>query len=53
MQEILQWSRYPGGTFMIDPWLTDACDPIEGEQAVAMESGAASGVDPQDRRVVL
>jgi L-ascorbate metabolism protein UlaG (beta-lactamase superfamily) len=27
--------QYPGGTFMIDPWLTDACDPIEREQAVA------------------
>ena len=27
--------KYSGGTFMIDPWLTDACDPIEREQAVA------------------
>ena len=27
--------QYPGGTFMIDPWLADACDPIEREQAVA------------------
>ena len=27
--------QYPGGTFMIDPWLTGASDPIEREQAVA------------------
>ena len=27
--------KYPGGTFMIDPWLMDACDPIERERAVA------------------
>ena len=27
--------KYPGGIFMIDPWLMDACDPIEREQAVA------------------
>lgn len=27
--------KYPCGTFMIDPWLTDACDPIEREQSVA------------------
>lgn len=45
--------KYPGGTFMIVPWLTDACDPIEREQAVAMESGAASGAGPKDCRVVL
>ena len=28
--------KYPGGTFMIDPWLMDACDPIERERAVAV-----------------
>ena len=28
--------KYPGLTFMIDPWLTDACDPIEREQALAV-----------------
>lgn len=27
--------KYPDGIFMIDPWLMDACDPIEREQAVA------------------
>ena len=27
--------KYPGGTFMIDPWLTDACDLIERMRAVA------------------
>ena len=27
--------KYPSGTFMIDPWLADACDPIERGQAVA------------------
>ena len=31
----------------------DACDPIEREQAVAMEPGAAGGADYKDRRVVL
>ena len=45
--------KYPGGTFMIDSWLMDACDPIEREQAVAMEPGAAGGADYKDRRVVL
>jgi len=28
--------KYSGGTFMIDPWLMDACDPIERERAVAV-----------------
>lgn len=23
--------KYPDGIFMIDPWLMDACDPIERE----------------------
>ena len=27
--------KFPGGTFMIDPWLMDACDPQERERAVA------------------
>ena len=27
--------KYSGGTFMIDPWLLDICEPLEREQAVA------------------
>ena len=27
--------KYPGVTFMIDPWLSDVCEPLERAQAVA------------------
>ena len=42
--------QYPGGTFMIDSWLTDACDPIEREQAVAARRFIPKPVCPRTRR---
>ena len=30
--------QYPGVSFMIDPWLMDACTPVERDQAVATRS---------------